>query len=53
MWQPPPKHPNFDGLPYPIFVGTPAFLKIKMTAKDVQGQFRLRFYEAEKIGWEW
>ena len=33
-WQPPPLHPNFDGLPYPRLRWYPRIFFAKMTAKD-------------------
>ena len=52
---PPPLRPNFSGLSYPTFGGTPIF-PIKLSAKDVkeidypdaQGQLLLRFYATGK-----
>ena len=55
-WQPPPLHPNFDGLPYPRLRWYPRIFFAKMTAKDeLKGiknprvGFFLRFYATEKI----
>ena len=28
------RHPNFDGLSYPVVFGTPNFFPVKMTTKD-------------------